>query len=106
MDEELQELRLEVKYRWVADNASIGDNEVANGKAKEAANLQYISARSEGRSTAQAVMGPSWESQIVASRPKAYNTTIRLLNRRITEAKWRDRARWIKDRVDRHRMRT
>jgi hypothetical protein len=106
LDEQLHELGLKVEYRWVPGHAGIEGNEVADGKAKEAAKLQHISARAEGRSSAQAAMDPTRESPTVASRPEAYNTTIAFLKRRVTEAKWRDSARWIKDRVDRQRMRT
>ena len=87
-------------------HAGIDGNEVADARAKEAAQLRHISARDEGRTIAQAAMDPVRESPTRVGRPEAYNTTVAFLKRRVTEAKWRDSTRWIKERVDKQRMRT
>ena len=65
------------------------------GRAKEADQLQHISARDEGRTIAQAATIPVRESPTRLGRPEAYNTTVAFLKRRVTEEKWRDSIRWI-----------
>ena len=52
LDEHLHEQGLQIEYRWVPRHAGIDGNEVADARAKEAAQLRYISARDEGRTIA------------------------------------------------------
>ena len=76
--------------------SDVEGNDVASTKAKEAAKLRHIDARTEGRAVTQAVMDTTRESPTAAGRLEAYRISIAFLKRRVTEAKWRDNSRWTK----------